>query len=106
MQSTDKINQLLTSVIPEKASIIGRHDETTTETEEIELLEKLKSGSLIGIVSSDVFSVSALETVPIVEEIAFCHLTAQLEDFFRRCKPVATSKGRHPYISFTTRNRT
>jgi single-stranded-DNA-specific exonuclease len=89
VQSTDKINQLLTSVIPEKASIIGRHDETTTETEEIELLEKLKSGSLMGIVSSAAFSVSALETVPIIEEIAFCHLTAQLKDFFMRCKPVA-----------------
>ncbi|MDE0317000.1 MAG: single-stranded-DNA-specific exonuclease RecJ [Candidatus Poribacteria bacterium] len=87
--STDKINQLLTGVVPEKASIIGRHDETTTKSEEIELLEKLKSGSLVGIVSSAVFSAAALETVPIIEEVAFCHLTAQPKDFFLRCKPVA-----------------
>ncbi len=89
VQSTDKLSQLLTSVIPEKASIIGTHDETTTETEEFELLEKLKSGQLIGVVSSAVFSTSALETVPIVEHVVFCHLTTQPEDFFMRCKPMA-----------------
>ena len=89
VQSTDKLSQLLTSVIPEKASIIGTHDETTTETEELELLEKLKSGQLIGVVSSAVFSTSALETVPSVEHVVFCHLTTQPEDFFMRCKPMA-----------------
>lgn len=89
VQSTDKLSQLLTSVIPEKASIIGTHDETTTETEEFELLEKLKSGQLIGVVSSAVFSTSALETVPSVEHVVFCHLMTQPEDFFMRCKPMA-----------------
>ncbi|MDE0638281.1 MAG: single-stranded-DNA-specific exonuclease RecJ [Candidatus Poribacteria bacterium] len=89
VQSTEKMEQLLTSVIPEKASIIGRHDETTTAAEETELLEKLKSGELIGVVSAEVLSASALEAVPIVEEVVFCHLTAQPEDFLMRCKPVA-----------------
>lgn len=87
--STEKMNQLLTSVIPEKASAIGRHDETKTEAEEIELLEKVKNGTYRGIVSSSTFSTSALETVSIMENIIFCHLAPQPKNFFEKCKPAA-----------------
>ena len=89
---TEKIDQLLTHVIPKKASVIGRHDEATTRTEEIELLEKLRRGEFIGIVSSAAFSTAALEAVPVVEHVAFCHLGAQPSDFFMRCNPVVNSE--------------
>ncbi len=87
--NTEKTDQLLTSVIPEMVSIIGKHDETTTKQEELELLEKVKSGRYGGIVSSSTFSTSALETVPIIENIIFCHLEIQPDDFFEKCKPAA-----------------
>ena len=80
VQNIQKIDQLLTSIISDKASFIGRHDETTTQAEEIELLEKVKNGKYIGIVSSDVF------TVPIIEHVVFCHLTVQPNIFIARCK--------------------
>ena len=41
VQSEDKIHQLLDLVGPEKAAVIGRHSEQTSETEETEILEKL-----------------------------------------------------------------
>ena len=87
--NNEKINQLLTNVIPEKASVIGQHDETTTMEEEIALLESLKNGKFIGVVSSTAFSAAALQAVPVVENVVFCHLALQPEDFFMRCKPVA-----------------
>jgi hypothetical protein len=90
--NTEKMNLLLTSVIPEKASIIGTHDETTTEAAEIELLEKIRNGELNGVVSSARFSSASLEAVPVVEHIVFCHLTAQPGDFFMRCKPAANAQ--------------
>ena len=87
--NTEKTDQLLTSVIPEMVSIIGKHDGTTTKQEELELLEKVKNGRYRGIVSSSTFSASALETVPIIGNIIFCHLDIQPDDFFEKCRPAA-----------------
>ncbi len=87
--NNEKIKQLLTNVIPEKASTFARHDETTTEAEELELLEKVKNCRYRGIVSSSTFSTSALEVVPIIENIIFCHLEIQQDDFFEKCKSAA-----------------
>ncbi|MCY4404055.1 MAG: single-stranded-DNA-specific exonuclease RecJ [Candidatus Poribacteria bacterium] len=89
VQNTQKINQLLTSVIVDKASYFGRHDETTTELEEIALLEKVKNGDYIGIVSSGKFSETALKSVPVIDHIVFCHLTVQPDMFYSRCKPIS-----------------
>lgn len=90
--NTKKMNQLLTSVIPEKASVIGKHDKAMTIEEEIELLEKLRNGELIGVVSPATLSAAALEVVPIVEHVVFCHLAVQPEDFFIRCQPATNSQ--------------
>ena len=86
--NNDKMDQLLKEVIPNKAAIIGRHDVSTTVAGEVELLEKLNNGELVGIVSSATFSASSLETVPIIEHVVLCHLTDQPIDFFMRCKPI------------------
>lgn len=87
VHNPEKIEQLLTHIIPKQSSIIGRHDDATTLDEEIELLKKLDSGILNAIVSSDIFSESAIEIAPNIEHVVFCHLTYQSEDFFMRCKP-------------------
>jgi len=89
VMSSEKMNQLLTSVIPEKASKIGRHDETTTEAEEIELLEKVENGTYSGVVSSSTFSASVLENVPIIQNFIFCHLAPQPGNLFEKCKPAS-----------------
>ena len=85
----EKIQQLQTAILPGQSESLGTHDETTSEGEEIELLEKMKDGHLLGIVSSGIFSKSALERVPIVENVVFCHLTTENRIFFDRCIPAA-----------------
>ncbi len=92
VQSSEKQAQLLTKVIPEKSAVIGRHDATTSEAEEIALLKKLESGELHAAVSDTTFSDAALEAVPIVKHLVFCHLVPQRECFFRKCRPAASSK--------------
>ncbi len=92
VHSPEKIEQLLTHVIPEHAESTGRHDQTTVLEEEIKLLEKLKSGELAAVVSSDIISESAIDTVPDVEHVIFCHLTKQSADFFSRSKPAANTQ--------------
>ena len=87
--NSEKVHQLLTRLIPEKASLLRKHDETTSEQEEIALLEEIQKGHRVGIVSSGTLSKSALQRVPIVEHIAFCHLTSEQDMFFKRCLAVA-----------------
>lgn len=89
VHNTQKIDQLLTSVIVDKAPYFGRHDETTSQAEEIALLEKVKNGEYIGIVSSDKFTDAALKTVPVIQHVVFCHLEVQSDAFFNRCKPIS-----------------
>lgn len=88
----EKAQQLMTAILPEQSKTLGVHDETTSEQEEIGLLEKMKDGQLLGIVSSDIFSINALKNVPIVEHIVFCHLTSDTRTFFERCMPVTQTE--------------
>ena len=88
VQSEEKIDELLVLVGPEKAAVIGRHDERTSETEETEILEKLENRELIAVVSNATFSTLAPSNC--VEHFVFCHLVPSLDTFFKRCQPAFT----------------
>ncbi len=89
VQNSEMIDLLLTKLIPENASVIGRHEKTLTENQEIELLEKIKTGTLSTIVSESVISNTALEKLPIIEHVLFCHLEIDPSNFFKRCFPLS-----------------
>ena len=97
VQSEERIDQLLTLVGPEKAGMIGRHDEQTDEAEETEILEKLRDGELIAVVSNTTFS--TLTSTHCVEHFVFCHLVPGLDKFFKQCEPAFTS-GENAYLHF------
>ena len=88
VQSEEKIDELLTLAGPEKAEVIGRHDERTSEAEETEILEKLEKGELIAVISNTTLSTLALSHC--VEHFVFCHLVPGLDTFFKRCQPAFT----------------
>ena len=90
VQSEDKIHQLLDLVGPEKAAVIGRHSEQTSETEEIEIFERLGKDELTAIVSDTTFSTSIPSHC--VEHFVFCHLAPSSDAFFNRCQPAFTGK--------------
>ena len=82
---------MLTHVVgPEKADVIGKCGERTSEAEETEILEKLENGELIAVVSNTTFS--ALASSHCVEHFVFCHLVPSLDEFFRQCEPAFTSE--------------
>ena len=87
--NNQKMHQLLTGIIPEKAALLKKHDETTSEEEENALLDEIQNGKIVGIVSSDMLSESALKDIPSVEHIVFCHLTPEKNMFFKRCLAAA-----------------
>lgn len=89
VQGEQKINQFLTHVAPEKAGVIGIHNEHTSDAEEKVLLEKLENGDLIAIVSNAIFS--TLPQLHCVEHFVFCHHVLGVEGFFKRCHPAFTS---------------
>ena len=89
VQGEQKINQFLTHVAPEKAEVIGIHNEHTSDAEERVLLEKLENGDLIAIVSNAIFS--TLPQLHCVEHFVFCHHVLGVEGFFKRCHPAFTS---------------
>ena len=89
----DKIEQLLTHVVPELSGSIGRHYQTTSLEDEIELLVKLNSREYVSVVSSGTFSSASLESVPNIDDVVLCHLSLQLEDFVNRCKPIQDTRG-------------
>ena len=89
VQGEQKINQFLTHVAPEKAGVIGIHNEHTSDAEEKVLLEKLENGDLIAIVSNAIFSI--LPQLHCVEHFVFCHHVLGVEGFFKRCHPAFTS---------------
>ena len=89
VQGEQKINQFLTHVAPEKAEVIGIHNEQTSDAEERVLLEKLENGDLIAIVSNAIFS--TLPQLHCVEHFVFCHHVLGVEGFFKRCHPAFTS---------------
>lgn len=90
VQSEDKIHQLLTLVGPEKAAVIGRHSEQTSETEATEILKKLENSELIAVVSNTTFS--ELQRSDCVEHFVFCHLVPSVDEFFKRCQPAFASE--------------
>ena len=90
VQSEEMVNKLLTHVVPEKADVIGKCGERTSEAEETEILEKLENGELIAVVSNTTFS--ALASSHCVEHFVFCHLVPSLDEFFRQCEPAFTSE--------------
>ena len=90
VQSEERIDQLLTLVGPEKADVIRKCDERTSEVEETEILAKLENKELIAIVSNTAFS--TLAPSHRIEHFVFCHLVPGLDEFFRQCEPAFTSE--------------
>lgn len=90
VQSEEKIDQLLTLVGPEKATVIGKRNAQTSAAEDAEILEKLRTGELVAIVSDTTFSTSILSHC--VEHFVFCHLAPSSDAFFDRCQPAFTSE--------------
>ena len=95
VQSEERINQLLTLVGPEKADVIGKCNERTSEAEEVGILEKLENGELIAVVSNTAFS--TLASPHCIEHFVFCHLVPGLDEFFRQCEPAFASE-KHAYL--------
>ena len=89
VQSEEMVDLLLGRVVPEKADLIERHGEQTSEAKEIGILEKLESGELIAVVSDTTFS--ALTPVHCVEHFVLCHLVPGVDEFYKRCEPAFTS---------------
>ena len=95
VQSEERMDQLLTLVGPEKADLIGKCNERTSEAEETEILEKLEKGELIAVVSNT--TLSTLTSTHCVEHFVFCHLAPSLDKFFDQCEPAVTS-GKNAYL--------
>lgn len=89
VQSKTMVNNLLKLVGPEKEGVIGKHDEQTSEAEEIEILEKLDGGELMAAVSNTTFS--TLTPSHCVEHFVLCHLVPGVDEFYKRCEPVFAS---------------
>ena len=90
VQSEEKIDQLLTLVGPEKATVIAVHNAQTSTAEGAKIWEKLGRGELVAIVSDTTFS--TLTQSHRVEHFVFCHLAPSLDAFFDRCQPAFTSE--------------
>ena len=95
VQSEEMVDLLLERVLPEKADLIEKHGEQTSEAEEAEILEKLENRELIAVVSNTTFS--ALDSSHCVEHFVFCHLVPSLDEFFKQCEPAFTS-GKNAYL--------
>ncbi len=95
VQSEERIDQLLTLVGPEKADVIGKCNERTSEAEEKEILGKLENGELIAVVSNTAFS--TLAAAHCIEHFVFCHLVPGLDEFYKQCEPAFTS-GKNTYL--------
>ena len=90
VQSEERIDQLLAFVGPEKADVIGKCNERTSEAEEAEIFGKLEKGELIAVVSNTAFS--TLASSHCVEHFVFCHLVPGLDEFFKQCEPAFASE--------------
>ena len=90
VQSEEMVDLLLERVMPEKADLIEKHGEQTSETEEMEILKRLENAELIAVVSDTTFSTTAQSHC--VEHFVLCHLVPGLDAFFDRCQPAFTSE--------------
>ncbi|MXZ00969.1 hypothetical protein F4Y93_10100 [Candidatus Poribacteria bacterium] len=95
VQSEEMADLLLERVVPEKADVIGKCNERTSETEETEILEKLGNGELIAVVSDTTFS--TLTSTHCIEHFVFCHLVPGLDKFFKQCEPAFAAE-KHVYL--------
>ncbi|RKU28094.1 hypothetical protein C6499_10480 [Candidatus Poribacteria bacterium] len=95
VQSEERIDQLLKFIGPEKADLIGKCNERTSEAEEAEIFGKLEKGELIAVVSNTAFS--TLTSPHRIEHFVFCHLVPGLDEFFRQCEPAFASE-KHAYL--------
>ena len=95
VQSEEMVDLLLERVLPEKADLIEKHGEQTSEAEEAEILEKLENRELIAVVSNTTFS--ALDSSHCVEHFVFCHLAPGIDEFFKQCEPAFTP-GKNAYL--------
>lgn len=87
--SDEKIKQFYDFVGSENVPVIGKHNEQTSEAEEMELLEKLDNGELIAVISST--KLSTITQSHCVRNFVFCHLSQGLDAFYKRCQPAFTS---------------
>ncbi len=90
VQSEEMVGLLLERVVPEKADLVEKHSEQTTEAEEKEILEKLENGELIAVVSDATFS--TLTPSHCIEHLVLCHLVPSVDEFYKRCEPAFTSR--------------
>ena len=95
VQSEEMVDLLLERVLPEKADLIEKHGEQTSETEEMEILKRLENAELVAVVSDTTFSTMA--RAHCVEHFVFCHLVPSLDVFFKQCEPAFTS-GKNAYL--------
>ncbi len=102
VQSEVMVDLLLERIIPEKADLLEKHGQQTSEAEEAEILEKLAMGELIAVVSSR--TVSILSEAHCVEHFVFCHLVPSLDVFFERCQTAFTS-ARNVYLHLIYNNK-
>ena len=90
VQSEEMVDLLLERVLAEKADLIERHGEQTSETEEMEILKRLENAELVAVVSDTTFSTIARSHC--VEHFVFCHLAPDLDEFFERCQSAFASE--------------
>ncbi len=91
VQCKEMVDRLLKHVVPEeKADLIEKHDEQTSEAEEAVILEKLENGELIAAVSDATFS--TLTPSHCIEHFVLCHLAPGVDEFYKRCEPAFTSR--------------
>ena len=90
VQSEEMVDLLLERVLAEKADLIERHGEQTSETEEMEILKRLENAELVAVVSDTTLSTLALSHS--VEHFVFCHLAPDLDEFFERCQSAFASE--------------
>ena len=76
------IDQLLALLGSEKNWVLGRCDDTTSDTEKQDMVEKLASGEILTIVSS-----CRLTDLSAVTHLVFCHPVPQPLTFFNQCRP-------------------
>lgn len=95
VESEEKADAFFTHIAGERVDSIGRHDVSTSEIEEIELLEKLSNNELIAIVSSASFLM--ITEQHIIEHFVFCHPILDLEKFCQQCQP-AFNQDQNAYL--------
>ena len=103
VRDEERLNYLLTELLPEGMEGIARHSDATSAAEEAELLKQLETGDLQAIASCGTFS--RLATFPFIKHIVFCHLTSNPDLFFTRCKPAfATSETSYLHLVYGDRD--